>query len=578
MMQDRTTNRLESFLQFIQDKNLDSFYLSSYDQFLSEYVPASNSLRVYLTGFTGSVAEVLVKSSGECHLFVDGRYTQQAEKQVDTNKFKIHTCQPGTSPMSDLLNMVKDEKQKLGYIASRTSFSDFKQLREIADLVAFESPEIEKLLELDYKPVLNPIELVQVENGGVDTLTKLQSMPLKQNEAYLVNALDSLAWLSNGRGYHLPFMSSFMGTGLATQNKLYVFIDKTIARERAWESVDTIEWITFQDATDRKEQILKVIENEKVIDLKFDPNCLNADDFVFLNQKCQLENIEAIPMLITQYQSIKYPEEIHVMKQDFLKASKTIFETVGYVKKNWKDLTEKAVYDQTSRFYRENGGHSQSFNTIAGFAGNGSIIHYGSPSDQIKLEAGELFLLDSGGYFESGFATDKTRTFLIGDKVSDPEYKKIYTLVLKGLLDLQYAEFDEGALGKELDAIARKPLKEHGYDYNHGTGHGVGVNVHEGGVRIHLSSELPMKAGQVVSLEPGIYLDGKAGVRLENIAQVVAADTPGKLKFDNFVFIGFDHELIDQGLLDETEKSWLEEYERQCQTHGMSFKYPQTEE
>ena len=223
--------------------------------------------------------------------------------------------------------------------------------------------------------------------------------------------------------------------------------------------------------------------------------------------------------------------------------------------------------------YKEQGAVDQSFNTIAGVGPNGSIIHYGSPSDEVVIKDTDMILLDSGGYFEGGWATDTTRTFFASSKKPDPKMVEMYTLVLKGLLAVQSAVFPEGTKGMVLDGYARNAMRKKGYDYSHGTGHGLGVHVHEPGVRISSVSTLPMKPGQVVSIEPGIYIPGFGGVRLENIAWVEKhPQYPGMLRFVPFTTIGFDPVLVDMNLLNEEEREVLEAYEAECLKRGTSLR------
>lgn len=563
--------KIDTLKNWLKKQGLTQIYISSFDKYLNEYVPLENNLRYQITGFSGSVGELLFKLEGKSQLFIDGRYTEQAYKEVNLNQFEIHTSPSGIAPFTEMLQFI-NKKERLAYIGERTPYGAYKILGEKFDLFSCLSAEVERVLQVLYAPILKPISWIPPELGGVETERKLQKINLLSSEAYLVTALDSIAWLVNGRGYHLPFQSSFLASMLVFSHECVVFIEEGMELKKEWEYQKSISWIRYKGGEDYQKKLKEQLEKYEVNILKFDPQFLNASDYHFLSS-LKLEALKGENLLLTRYQALKEPEEIHIMKEDFLKASKSIYHTINWVKENWKNLTERDVYTKTSEFYKKEGGHTQSFNTIAGFAANGSIIHYGSPSDKLRLGPGEIFLLDSGAYFESGYATDKTRTFLLGDKPNRPLYKEIYTLVLKGLLQLQYHEFPEGTLGRELDEIARKPLQDKGYDYNHGTGHGVGINVHEGGVRIHLSSDLPMKKGQVVSIEPGIYLPEKAGVRLENIALVIKDEHSGRLKFQNLVFIGFDHDLIDESLLTDWEKEKLENYERECAEYGHSFKY-----
>lgn len=210
------------------------------------------------------------------------------------------------------------------------------------------------------------------------------------------------------------------------------------------------------------------------------------------------------------------------------------------------------------------GAVDNSFNTIAAFGPNASIIHYSDPSNTVVAKPGEFILFDSGALYESGFSTDTTRTFVCGGAPS-PKHKQIYTLVLKGLLQCQYAIFPEGTPGSSLDMLARQPLYRAGYDYAHGTGHGVGISVHEGGAGISSRYTKALREGNLVSIEPGIYLPGFGGVRLENVALVKKhPELNGMLCFESLVKVPFEKDLIDFNLLNSDEVKWLEHYHSLC--------------
>jgi Xaa-Pro aminopeptidase len=264
------------------------------------------------------------------------------------------------------------------------------------------------------------------------------------------------------------------------------------------------------------------------------------------------------------------------MLTSFNRADTSIFETITLMKekvKNKENFSELDFYNECNKIYKKHGAISQSFNTIAGFGSNTSIIHFSKPSKEVKITPNELMLLDTGGYYESGYATDTTRTFLSGG-VASTKQKEIYTLVLKGLLHALNAVFPVGTWGSLIDGVARQPLFQYGYNYNHGTGHGVGINVHEGGYRISTTSNIPLMENVVGSIEPGIYLPGFGGVRLENVVVIEEHPTlKGMMRFRSLVFVGFDHDLIDESLMSKEELDWLDNYERDCQRFGRSFKY-----
>ncbi len=264
---------------------------------------------------------------------------------------------------------------------------------------------------------------------------------------------------------------------------------------------------------------------------------------------------------------IKTEEEIQVIKSSFDRANAAIAETIRKTKEivgKGESFSELDFYQLANDTYKEFGAIDNSFNTIAAFGPNASIIHYSDPSNQVLAKQGEFILFDSGALFESGFSTDTTRTFVCGGTPS-AKHKQIYTLVLKGLLQCQYAIFPEGTPGSSLDMLARQPLYKAGFDYAHGTGHGVGIGVHEGGAGISSRYTKPLKVGNLVSIEPGIYLPGFGGVRLENVALVKNhPDLPGMLCFESLVKVPFEEKLVDRSLLNSDELKWLEHYHSLC--------------
>ena len=234
-------------------------------------------------------------------------------------------------------------------------------------------------------------------------------------------------------------------------------------------------------------------------------------------------------------------------------------------------LSEACVKERLEADYTASGALGLSFSTIAGVGANSSVIHFSQSSKEREIKASEIVLVDSGVYYEAGLATDTTRTFLsYGEAL--PWQKEIYTLVLKGLIQVSKARFPVGTWGAQADALARAPIREAGFDYSHGTGHGVGILVHEGGYRLTPTSTMPLVPGVVGSLEPGIYLPGKGGVRLENVVIVeLCPDDSKMVQFRPLTWVGFDHRLINHAWLDPKEMEWLKNYEGECARLGTLF-------
>jgi Xaa-Pro aminopeptidase len=569
---------IKKWKKFLQDQKLDAFYVSSFDIFLNEYVPLSDCHRYYVTGFSGSVAEVLMTVEGKVKLYVDGRYHEQADLEVDLNLVEVVKCSSDMSLGARLiLDLKKMSIKSLGYEADRTSLSYLKNLEEATFTKGFFNQEIHQIIDFKSSNELKQVEFVSREHRGRDTLIKTKLILEDKSSAFYLTALDAIAWLTNCRGYQLPNLSSFKAKLLATRDEVWVFVPRGTPLAKAALQEPGLHWIV-DDFSKMALQLNKIQNELSLKQIFFDPQMINAHDYKMLIDIFGLDRLEEKKSGIIPVMSIKEPVEMDEMRRSFKKSDYAITKTILWVKNSLKQksqITELDLYHQTDKYYGEVGSIEQSFKTIAGVGANASIIHYSSPSDQVVIEPHHMVLLDSGGYYEGGFATDTTRTFLASfDGKPEKMAIEIYTLVLKGLLQAQNAVFPEGTKGNVIDGITRQPLFKAGYNYNHGTGHGVGIHVHEDGVRLSPLSTLPMKPGQVVSIEPGIYLPGFGGVRLENITHVINHPTlSGMLCFEPLVYIGFDPKLIDFSMLNSDELKWYHQYEAICVERGTSLTF-----
>lgn len=571
-------SNIQKLKKLMADKGLDAMYISSFDPFLNEYVPLLDNHRYYFTGFTGSMAEVLVPLNGKVRLYVDGRYHEQADLEVDAKEVEVMKIGGDSSTTEELVQDVKKlGVRKLGYEADRTALGYLKRLGNSAqETVGLLPGELAEVISFESLPALKEVQFVPREWRGRDTLEKTRHIFKNEKQGMYLTALDTIAWITNCRGYHLPFLSSYYAKALVTKEKVYIFVTPETPVSAKAKKEEGLEFISLP-FTNLQRELDRLQNTLHLNEVWFDPGMLNAFDFGMLVKVFGTDRLKEKSGGLYEYQSIKEPVEIQQVKASFKKSDKAIFNTIKWVKdsiKAGKRVTELDLYNETSKKYQEQGAVDQSFNTIAGVGPNGSIIHYGSPSDEVVIKDNDMILLDSGGYFEGGWATDTTRTFFAdATKKPDPKMIEMYTLTLKGTLAVQSAVFPDGTKGMVLDGLARAAMRKKGYDYNHGTGHGVGVHVHEPGVRISSVSTVPMKEGQVVSIEPGIYIPGFGGVRLENIAHVVRhPEYPNMLKFETLVYIGFEPALIDMNLLSAEEKLILDEYEAECSRRGTSFR------
>jgi Xaa-Pro aminopeptidase len=576
LSKDTVKQNIQKLKTFLASHQLDGMYISSFDQYLNEYVPLADNHRYYITNFTGSMAEVLVPKDGKVRLYVDGRYHEQADLEVDHEMVEVVKCVAGTG--EQLLADIKSLKLKrTGYEADRTALGFLKKISEVtSETIGFSKGELSSIIEFFPLPGLKEIQFVERPFRGRDTLEKTAQIIPSESEAIYLTALDSIAWITNCRGYHLPFASAFCAKALVTKNKVYIYLmpGTPVSEKAKKEAGLEFVYLHFNDLPRELERLQNTLHLTSV---KYDPNMLNCADFSMLLKVFGVDRLHEKLGGVYDYQSIKEPVELEQFEASFKRADQAIYKTIKWAKesiKAGKKITELDLYHETEKKYQAEGSKELSFNTISGVGANASIVHYGSPSDEKIILEDDMILLDSGGYFDGGFATDTTRTFAGSNKVKmDPKKIEIYTLTLKGLLAAQSAVFPEGTKGMVIDGLARNAMRKRGYDYSHGTGHGVGIGVHEPGVRLSAVSTLPLKPGQVVSIEPGIYLPGFGGVRLENIVYVIKHPSfPGMLCFKPLTTIGFDPALVDLTLLNEEERKILDDYESECEKRGTSLR------
>lgn len=576
---DQIKSNILAIKAWIIKEKFDGVYVSSSDIFLNEYVPLIDCQRYYFTGFTGSTAEVFIPSNGKVQLYVDGRYFEQADLEVDLDLVQVNKVEMSVGIKKAMLAEIKQRKQKkIAANGDRLELSFYTSLKENSEVCLFSDLFFNSFLKTEKVPVSKKLFKVDESLTGETTLEKLKRI-LGPNEAMFISSLDSIAWLTNYRRFDFPNQSTFSAKAFLTNDHVYLLMED-------YDGEITDQHISvypgnFSKLNDFFDDLFYVYH--KTIGAKFDPRkiffdeaALTASDYQVLLTKFGETKLEKRAQGLVPFHSVKNSAEISAIKSSFDRADQAIFNTINWAKKEVhekKAISELDFYNMCNEYYKNEGAIDQSFKTISAFGANSSIIHFGSPSDKTMAKENDLALLDSGGYFKSGYATDTTRTFLLGKNASDKQ-KEIYTLVLKGFLNALNAVFPVGTIGAFIDGITRQPMHQFGYNYNHGTGHGVGINVHEGGFRISPASTLPLKENTIGSIEPGIYLPGFGGVRLENIVLVKAhPQFIGMLCFENLVWVGFDHDLINLELLSKDELVWLSNYESECEKRGRSFKY-----
>ncbi len=561
--------RLTAVRRFMAKDKVDILVVRSTDRYLNEYVPTEASARVWISGFTGSMGDAVI-TADQAFVAVDGRYWLQADKETDAEHWTVVKVPFGTGiarsiadTVAELVSSSSRRKPVVGYEPAKNTPAELKQLQDIVgDKCAYKSlfPSPVERARGAHRSTTSPgIRLVDEKKVGATVRNKLDNLAERLAEldvdALLVQRLDEIAYLANLRGSELPYQATFKAIALATPETLFVGIDPSTVPS---------------DVRVRREHVMFVPEAELwgLIGKKAKRKRVGYDRSQ--NSELGRERIEdtgAKAVLVTSpigpMKATKNKAEITAMTAAFARADLVVDQAQRWLCDRvvaGERVTESAFADKVSELFTASGAVGLSFRIISAAGKNGAIIHYSDPSHRRAIKRGELMLLDTGAYYAEGYATDLTRTFLVdGAKgKGDDKQRYYYTTVLKSAIAGMSAVLPVGAKGYQLDAITRAPLWAEGLDFNHGTGHGVGVNVHEFPPRIGPSASAELEEGFVFSIEPGVYMPKFGGVRIENLCTLVKAKgRKGYLAVQPLTFSPLDNRLIDKSRLTAEEKAWL---------------------
>ncbi len=545
----------------MEESGIDAFLVPHADRFQSEYAAPRDERLKWLTGFTGSAGSAVV-THGKAALFVDGRYTLQAPKEVDTKVFEIYEVPHARA--SQWLEKRLDAGDTVAADPWLLTVAQAKQWENIAAergwlLKWVDANPIDALWEDRPREKIVKAEAHALKYAGKSHSDKIAALTRKMaSGAERVLVADPLlvCWLLNLRGRdvaHVPVLHAMAlveKSGAVTLFTNPAKISPGLRKALGGMTVRPLE------------DMLKIL-GARQSPIQIDPNTtpkavedmarrqsivlIEADDPCILMRACK--NASEIKGAVAAHEKdarafAKFRKWFD--KQDF--AKKKIMESDIVAALHKARAADKDFIEE-------------SFDTIAGFAANGAIVHYRvTDKTDKRLKPGNLLLLDSGGQYRYG-TTDVTRVLPVGRP--SPAMKKHYTAVLKGLIALSTARFPAGTTGAQLDALARAPIWEAGLDYAHGTGHGVGsfLSVHEGPQGLSPRSNAVLHEGMILSVEPGIYLAGKYGIRLENLVVVVRdtrkTDKKEMLAFKTLTKIPFEKSLIVVSELTKAEKKFL---------------------
>lgn len=570
----KTAGNIQKLRELMRQEGIDGFIVSRADEHQGEYVAACDERLAWLTGFNGSAGFAII-CLDKAVLFVDGRYTLQVRQQTDNNIFEYASL--GTNPISWLQE--QDIIGKIGYDPKLHSYKEIKLLKEYLgdnkdlSLVSVEHNLVDSIWADRPKAPQGLVELHDINYAGQSFADKLQqTQATLEKEAVdftLLSDTSSVAWLLNIRGHDIAHNPVILAHAIVQKTgAVYLFVDATKVPAEVRAALGE------QCIIKPKNELVKMLRElgEAGQTAIFDPKFVSDDHYVTFSKAGGKVVTKPDPTILPR--AIKNATELRGTRKAHL------YDAVAMIKfLSWLDtqeigtVTEISASKQLELFRKNNAELFQSkledisFDSISGTGANGAVIHYRVNEDTNQtLQDGDLYLIDSGGQYKEG-TTDITRTVPVGT-IKD-EYKFFFTLVLKGMINLSIARFPVGTRGADLDSLARISLWKHGYDYAHGTGHGVGsyLAVHEGPQNISKVGLQPLHAGMIVSNEPGYYRAGAFGIRIENL--VVVREEPrsanaeiSTLGFETLTLVPIDRRLIDKELLTNEELLWLNDYHK----------------
>lgn len=561
--------RLARLRELMKREHLSAFIFPSTDAHQSEYVADHWRGREWISGFNGSAGTAVVTMKSAA-LWTDSRYFLAAEEQLEGTEYQlmrlkmegtptiaewlgkelqdVQSPEVGLDGMVNSYNYVKDlsySLRKLGGITLRTNLDPLEQIWE-------------------NRPSLpaNPVEIQSLEYAGETLVSKVARIRKSLRELHadgmLVSALDDIAWTLNLRGTDVHCNPVFVSYLLIESDKVSLFVDD-----------NKLSLEVKQYLQDNQVSLYNYNKVEKCLESYSEYNILLDGDetsyYLWKTVKCQ--EIVAAASPISAMKAVKNKAEIEGYRSAMLKDGVAMVKFLKWLKPAVEagGQTEISIDEKlTSLRAEQKLFRDISFDTIAGYAQHGAIVHYeATPETDVVLKPEGLILIDSGAQYQDG-TTDITRTIALGG-VSEA-MKHIYTLVLKAHIQLELVKFPDGASGTQLDAVGRECMWREGYNFLHGTGHGVGsyLCVHEGPHQIRMEwMPTPLRAGMTLTDEPGLYLAGKFGVRIENtvlISDYMSTEFGKFLQIEPLTLCPIDTTPIDVDMLLPEEIDWLNAY------------------
>ena len=516
-----TNHVLTVLREFMTEQKVDYLLVNSTNKFLVEYNTLSENSRYHLTNFTGSTGDALV-TPDKVLLFVDGRYHIQADLEVDPNITTVVKLQTGQTFLEEMLKNIPPD-------AVLGLFSE-KNPQSAVDLI--QKQRKIKLLDKDPLDIFTSAQNSEIvplgkDLTGLTSEEKIAQIKLNDDEAILLTNLEEVSYLFNLRDFSMPFSAKIKAKAVILKDKALLFEENRL---------------------DKFEEFIKNLDKRIYVD----KSSINAYVYGLLGSRAQ--EMKSSPVKLMK--SIKTDAEIAHYKDAFCRTDKAVRAIRDYIN-SVENISEFDIACKLEEEFIKNGAKGLSFNSIVAKDKNSALAHYSKSSPDEVLKDGSLVLIDCGAYFEGGLATDITRVFVKGEPCE--LQKRVYTTVLRAFLHAYNTEIKDGMAGYDIDSEARVFFDENkidGFVFNHGLGHGIGINVHEAPPNLGKGeiAKTPFQDNMCFTIEPGLYNAEHFGVRLENSCYLKNG------KINSFVKMPYEKKLIDYTLLTNIEKEWLEEF------------------
>ena len=557
-----TKPKLKDFMARMKDRDIAAAIIPLTDPHMSEYIGDQWKFMEWLSGFSGS-AGTMVVTNDYAGLWTDSRYFIQAEQELRGTVIQLHRY---TQKSDHYANWIKEQVElgsTIGLDGRMFSISQIGDLKKMLKAQQYNYKLNFQAIDQcwgDERPQPKAKKIFMFDDRYAGTPRKNKIAELRKKivaqsaDWCLLSALDEIAWVLNLRGRDIDFNPLFYSYLLVGTDDSYLFIDERKLPEairRILESED----IYIEDY-DRIWQLSDIAYGKVIID----------QGATSISVKEQLRSDRWIykDSSIKHAKAIKSTMEIQHIHDAMVQDGVALCEAFYWLEQ--EPANSVTEYDFANKIMqcrkKQLGYYGESFPAIVGADANGAIVHYRPTQEAAKtIESNSIVLCDSGGQYLNG-TTDITRMITMGS-ISD-QFKEHYTLVLKGHIALATLVFPLGTTGSQIDVLARKALWGAGLNFGHGTGHGVGyfLNVHEGPQGISPRNHTPLKVGMLTSNEPGYYLEGSYGIRIENLILVEESSSEGFLHFRTVTFFPLCADLVNKNLLDKNEISWLNDYNR----------------